>query len=253
MTQPARIYTLALAALLALLAALALLAQQAGQSRQAAVEAQLDGYLLRSLRTSAESTLATGLQLDQMEALQSVIEREHAAFARVIAIDIFSAGGTVLYSTDLDSRGTPVPPQWRNHLLQDAPWQSASLMQRQVGQRFDNDLGQAAGGIVVTLSTAPSEETLAQWQERGQQILQGLVLTTLALAATLGGLYGGLRRLLRPYADATRLLRGSTAVRAQARAHPLAQAAGRRREQQSQARQRCQQAMAQLEALDHER
>ena len=77
--------------------------------------------------------------------------------------------------------------------------------------------------------------------------------TTLALAATLGGLYGGLRRLLRPYADATRLLRGSTAVRAQARAHPLAQAAGRRREQQVQARQRCQQAMAQLEALDHER
>ena len=104
-----RIYAIALLGLLALLAALLLLTQQAQQTRQAELQALRDGHLLRNLRTAAENYLATGLQLEQLEILQQVIAREQAAFAGVVAIDVFAAGGTVLYSTDVGNRGTQVP------------------------------------------------------------------------------------------------------------------------------------------------
>ena len=170
-----RIYAIALLGLLALLAALLLLAQQAQQTRQAELQALRDGHLLRNLRTAAENYLATGLQLEQLEILQQVIAREQAAFAGVVAIDVFAAGGTVLYSTDVGNRGTQVPEGWRTWLARDLPWDSAAPGQRQIGTRFENDLGQAAGGIVVTFSTVPVPLTLAQWYERGQQaVLQPL-------------------------------------------------------------------------------
>lgn len=249
MTLPGRIHTIVLACVLAMLAALLLLAQQAERARQADMEAQLDGYLLRSLRTTAENFLATGLQLEQMQALQGVIEREHAAFARVVAIDVFAAAGSVLYSTDADSRGRPAPEAWRRQLAQEQPWQAETLLRRQIGQRFDNDLGQAAGGIVITLSTAPAPPTLEQWRQTGQRLLRWLALAALACLAAWAGMYWGLGRLLRPYRDAARILQGAQPG---SRRMPLAQAAMREREQWSAGQQRCQQGMRQLEELDHE-
>lgn len=249
MSLPKRIHAIVLACLLALLAALLLLTQQAERSRQADMEAQLDGHLLRSLRATAENFLATGLQLDQMDALQGVIEREQAAFARVVAIDVFAAGGSVLYSTDADSRGRPVPDAWRRHLAQDRPWHTESLMLRQIGQRFDNDLGQAAGGIVVTLSTAPGPQTLEQWQERGLQALRWLLLAVLAALAAWAGTSWGLGLLFRPWRDAARILCGAPPARQGA---PLAQAAMRQRERWQAVRQHCRQRMARLEEMDHE-
>ncbi len=249
MNLPNRIHAIVLACVLALLAALLLLTQQAERSRQADMQAQLDAHLLRSLRTTAENFLATGLQLEQMDALQGVIEREQAAFARIVAIDVFSASGSVLYSTDADSRGRPVLDEWRGHLAQEQPWHGESLMLRQIGQRFDNDLGQAAGGIVVTLSTAPELETLETWRERGQQMLRWLLLAALALLAAWAGTHGALAWLLRPYRDAARMLRGEPLAQSHG---ALAQAALRQRAQWQAERQRCQQRLERLEEMDHE-
>lgn len=244
----ARCCAIVLAGVLAIVGALLWLGQQATQAHQAEMDRQRDGYLLGSLRTAAEDYLATGLQLEQTGALQGLIEREHAGFARVMAIDIFSAAGTVLYSTDTDSRGSAAPDAWRRHLEHEEPWRSEALLQRQIGQRFDNDLGQAAGGIVITLSTAPAPETLAQWKARGQQAVQWLALAALAGVAAVAGMAWGLRRLLRPYAEAARILQGGGTAPGTA----LAQAAAHRHAAWEAARQRCRQAQRQLEALDHD-
>lgn len=249
MSLTGRIHAIVLACVLALLGALLLLMQQAERSRQADMEAQLDGHLLRNLRATAENFLATGLQLEQMDALQGVIEREQAAFARIVAIDVFSANGSVLYSTDVDSRGRTAPDEWRQHLAQDRPWRGESVMLRQIGQRFDNDLGQAAGGIVVTLSTAPEPETLATWKERGQQMLRWLLLAALVLLAAWMGTHWGLSWLLRPYRDAARALRGAQPARHDA---PLVQEALRQRAQWQAVRQHCRQRMQRLAEIDHE-
>lgn len=244
-----RIYAIALLGLLALLAALLLLTQQAQQTRQAELQALRDGHLLRNLRTAAENYLATGLQLEQLEILQQVIAREQAAFAGVVAIDVFAAGGTVLYSTDVGNRGTQVPEGWRTWLARDLPWDSAAPGQRQIGTRFENDLGQAAGGIVVTFSTVPAPLTLAQWYERGQQAVQWLAMLALAGAAVAALLYAGLRQALKPYGDAARVLQGAPPPPGVAT--PLVQAAQAQRAQWDAARQRTQQGMRQLEELDH--
>ena len=251
MTQVGRILALALAAACALVLLLWALVQYAGQQQQAQRSAQRDAYLLRHLRTSAENYLATGLQLEQMRALQDMVEREQAAFADIVSIDVFSPGGTVLYSTDAGSRATAVPPSWLQLLVSEQPWQAAAVGQRQIGQRFDSDLGQAAGGIVIMLSTAPAPATLAQWYERSRQLLRWLALGLLAALATLAGMHAGLRRLERPYDAAAALLRGAQ-ERAPGEADPLARAALCQRQAWQQGQQHCRQTLQQLEALDHE-
>lgn len=246
-----QLVALTLAGLMLALASLFWLGWHASQARQAELQAQLDSHLLRQLQGSAENYLATGLQLDQMQALQDIIEREQHAFASVIAIDVFSAAGTVLYSTDADSRGQPAPPEWQQQLNQTAPWTQHSSQQRILGQRFDNDLGQAAGGIAVTLSTATPRATLVQWRARAQHALQWLLLAALATLATVAGIGLGLKRLFAPYDAAARaLVAGSPEPAAQSGA--LQQAAWHQQQRWGRELQRIQQGRDALEALDHE-
>jgi len=148
------------------------------------------------------------------------------------------------------NRGTQVPEGWRAWLAPDLPWDSAAPGQRQIGTRFENDLGQAAGGIVVTFSTVAAPLTLAQWYERGQQAVQWLAMLALACAAVAALLYAGLRQALKPYGDAARVLQGAPAP--PGAATPLVQAAQAQRARWDAARQRYQQGMRQLEELDHE-
>ena len=145
----ARLYALVAVAVLALWLGLLLLGQQARQQRSEHIQALREAYVLRNLRTAAESYLATGLQLPQLEVLQGVVERERQNFAGVMAIDIFSAQGRVLFSTDLGNRGLQVPSAWRELLASDAVWLQTQPGQRQIGQRFEGELGQAVGIVEV--------------------------------------------------------------------------------------------------------
>lgn len=251
MSAWARLHAIVLLAVLALFAALLLITQQAGQVQAQEMQAQRDAHLLRKLRTTAENHLATGLQIDQLEAVQQAISRDFADFSGLVAIDVFAANGKVLYSTDAGNRGMPAPPGWREQLLQDGTWQSTAPGQRQIGQRFDNDLGQAAGGIVVTFSTAPPSPSLAQWSEQGRRALQWLAWLLGAALAAMGLLHLGLRQVLGPYREAVHLLREAP-LAPEPSSVPLWQAAARQRVRWSEALQRQQQGMKQLEALDHE-
>ena len=180
-----RLLAIVLACVLAVLASTQALAHWAARTAHDAMVQQRDHYLLHSLRTAAENYLAIGLNLEQMEALQTLIERERASFDQVLAIDVFAASGTLLYSTDPNALGSQVPPHWRQGLEQSTPWHTDGPAQRQLGVRFDNDLGQAAGGIVLTISTATPPLTLAQWKAHGQQALALLAAAALAIAALL--------------------------------------------------------------------
>ncbi|AVO49775.1 hypothetical protein C6568_11305 [Melaminivora suipulveris] len=252
MTRAARIQFLALAGLGLLLALLWALSQLAGERHAREMEQQRDAYLLRHLRTAAENYLATGLHLEQMQALQDMIERERAAFAGIVAIDVFSPGGAVLYSTDLGSRGSAVPEPWRAVLAVDGLWEGAAPGQRQVGQRFDSDLGQAAGGIVITLSTIQPPPSLGQWQERGRRLLRWLAAAALAALAAAAALHIGLRRLERPWDEAARVLQAEGDVSKPPATAPLARQAWRLRLAWRNEHRRCQHSLRQLEALDHE-
>ena len=215
---------------------------------------QRDSYLLHSLRTAAENYLAIGLSLEQMTALQSLIERERASFTQVQAIDVFAANGRLLYSTDLSGLGSQVPEPWRSSLAGSAPWRRDEAGQRQLGTRFDNDLGQAAGGIVLTVSTSASTSavTLAQWQARGQAALQLLAVLALVSLSAWWGVTLGLRRLLAPYARVAHILQNHSAhpVPSAPRQTPREQAAHRTSAAWSAAQQHAQQRLLELQELD---
>lgn len=252
MTPVSRIVTIVLAATCVLVLGLWGLERHAEEGHRADMAAQRDAYLLRHLRTAAENYLATGLQLEQMHALQDVLEREQLAFGGILAIDVFNAAGTVLYSTDAGSRGTAVPGAWRELLIEDQSWSAEGRGQRQIGVRFDSDLGQAAGGIVITLSSGEAAPaTLAQWYENSLRLLQWLVLALGAVVVAMAGVYWGLRRLGRPFQDAARALHGQS-LPTQRAAHELVQAAARQRQAWDAERQRCRSVLQQLEELDHE-
>ncbi|WP_313073675.1 hypothetical protein [Melaminivora sp.] len=252
MTQAGRILALVLAGVCALMACLWALGEHTGRLHRADMAAQRDAYLLRQLRTTAENYLATGLQLEQLQALQEMLEREQAAFSGIITIDVFSPDGTVLYSTDTGSRGGPVPGEWRALLAQQEPWQGAAPGQRQIGQRFDNDLGQAAGGIVLTLTTAKEPPTLMQWYESSRHLLDWLVVGLLAALAAVGLVQLGLRRLGRPYDAAARILSATDPPPEAAGQTPLAHAARQQRLAWQAGLQRAREGMEHLEAIDHE-
>lgn len=185
-----------------------------------------------------------------MEALQTLIERERASFDQVLAIDVFAASGTLLYSTDPNALGSQVPPHWRQGLEQSTPWHTDGPAQRQLGVRFDNDLGQAAGGIVLTISTATPPLTLAQWKAHGQQALALLAAAALATLVAWAGVALGMRRLMAPYVRVARILQGQPPAPAQPPATPLEQAAHHTHASWAAARQRAQHRLHQLQELD---
>lgn len=131
-----RLLAIVLACVLAVLASTQALAHWAARTAHEAMVEQRDHYLLHSLRTAAENYLAIGLNLEQMEALQTLIERERASFDQVLAIDVFAASGTLLYSTDPNALGSQVPPHWRQGLEHSTPWHTDGPAQRQLAVRF---------------------------------------------------------------------------------------------------------------------
>ncbi len=211
---------------------------------------QRDSYLLHSLRTAAENYLAIGLNLEQMAALQSLIERERSSFAQVQAIDVFAANGRLLYSTDLSTLGSQVPAHWRDSLTSSAPWRRDAAGLRELGTRFDNDLGQAEGGIVLTVSTSHAALTPAQWQQHGQAALQVLALLLLAGLSAWAGIALGLRRLLSPYEHVAHVLKGLQPDLTKNSDAPLAQAAQQTHAAWGAAQQHTEQRLRQLQELD---
>ena len=245
-----RLLAIAMAGLLVILAALLALAAHTESSRQEEVQGLRDSYLLKHLRATAENYLSTGLQLEQMQALQDVIEREQSVFSDITVIDVYSAAGVVLFSTEPGSRGSSVPAAWTTALEQAAPWSETAALQRHIGQRFDNDLGQAAGGIAITLSTVPPPQTLAQWKLRAQAAVQWVGMAALACVVLALSIYWGVQRMLMPYARAARYMQGVEVAQAQTRNEVVAKVQALHAQRQSDIA-RAHQAVKQLEALDH--
>lgn len=247
-----RVLAIAMVGLVLTLMAMLGLVAHTESSRQQEVQGLRDSYLLNHLRATAENYLSTGLQLEQMQALQDVIEREQSVFDDITVIDVYSAAGVVLFSTEVGSRGSAVPAAWKTALDQATPWAQMAALQRHIGQRFDNDLGQAAGGIAITLSTVPAPLTLTQWKQHAQAAVQWVGMVALACVVLVVTIYIGIQRMLMPYADAVRYLQGRGVNTSAEKGRDGVQAHVQVLHVQRQAEiARAQDAVKQLEALDH--
>jgi len=210
--KPAR--SLALIAAMGVLAAAvgsAWLANQAEDRVRNEVAAARDGYLLRSLKAAAEANVSIGLALDQMDALQSLIERERESAEGVLSIDVFNGSGVVIYSTDRSAIGTSVASPWVPFLEKDGTWAIPGRGERVVGTRFDNDLGRPEGGIALTLrgpdAAIAQHNPIARIQALSMPLLASLagLLVAAWIAAT------ALSRALAPFRRAARLMSSGAA------------------------------------------
>lgn len=234
-----------------LLGVLGLVCWQFAQTQSAALAHERNHFLLQSLRKTAEDFLATGMTPEQMPAIQDVIDREKTSFPQLMAIDLFTPTGRISYSTDAGALHTQVPQDWVSQLAQTGSWETQDPTQDQLGMRFENDLGRAAGGIVLTLQPASTAWTLTQWQHAGVQALIWAALLLGCCLAALALLQWELRRCLRPYRQISRILRQESAPESESdTSHEFKQWAAQAAQKLQQDYVHTQQAMQQLQELD---
>ncbi|TDT89397.1 hypothetical protein [Azorhizobium] len=211
MTFIGRLILIVSAALLATLLLVAAGAFVASERVTANIERARVSHMLGSLRAATEANLSIGLALDQISSLQARIERENAADAAIIAIDIFNAqersvSRKSIYSTDRGSIGENVPWAWTERLANNTIWSVPGHGETVYITRFDNDLG-LAGGIAITVSDSARDV-------RNERLLQDLAwhtgliaLGTIAVGIVLSLIFSHM--ITRPFRTATALLKGS--------------------------------------------
>lgn len=169
------------------------------------IETARVSHLLGTLRSATEANLSIGLTLDQVSLLQSRIEREKVNDPSIVAIDIFSAQGRFIYSTDRGTIGEAVDKSWLARLKQDGIWHLEGRRETIFGTHFDGDLG-LAGGIAVTVSDSTRVQRV---QTLGFALATHSALIT-AAACLVGVLaaMGCAYVMTRPFARVARILRG---------------------------------------------
>lgn len=235
-----------------LLAAITAVCMQFASAQDAQLASERNHFLLNSLRKTAESFLATGMTPEQMPAMQDVIDREKSSFSQVLSIDMYTPAGRITYSTDAGAFNAQVPPDWVEQLTQTGVWETQDPTKDQLGIRFENNLGRAAGGIVLTLQPTDSPWSLAQWQQAGVLALRWLALALASCAAALVLGLWQLRRSLAPYRQVQKILTQDTAAETGANSSPLQQASWQANQKLTQDYAQAQQALTRLQELDRD-
>ena len=200
----------------------ALLAMQiADRSFTELKEARLT-VLLFSLRSTIQTSLDLGLQLDDLRQIQDLIEREKAA-AEVRAIDVSDATGVSLFSTDRGAIGDRVPSGWSAAMVEQRGvpfWRAQQRGEVILGTPVESDFGQVVGQLAVIVA----EHELTG----GTSLPLARLSLPLVVAIGAGALAGGvatalMRRLVQPLAGAATA--GATEL---GRGDPVLAASGRR-------------------------
>ena len=239
-----------------LLAAITAVCMQFASAQDAQLASERNHFLLNSLRKTAESFLATGMTPEQMPAMQDVIDREKSSFSQVLSIDMYTPAGRITYSTDAGAFNAQVPPDWVEQLTQTGAWETQDPTKDQLGMRFENNLGRAAGGIVLTLQPGDGPWSLKQWQQAGVLALRWLALTVVSCAAALALGLWQLRRSLAPYRQVQQILTQDSVAESSAHegtfSSPLQQASWQADQKLKQDHAQAQQALTRLQELDRD-
>lgn len=248
MSARARLVAIVAGSVAAVVVLAAVIGAHTGELRRAKLAEARDAHLLNALRDSVESRLAIGLGFEQLEALQPVIERERASASEIVSIDVFSATGVLAYSTDPGAVGRSEAREWVPQLAAPGLWRIERPLERVVGTRVENDLGEALGGIGVTIADShnalPSADA-GTLPDLG--LMGGLAALGVALVIAAGVLaWLGCAGLLREYRRVAAALSGL----ADAPGDGLLGAAATRQQHWAQAEQVIEQGVARLRELD---
>lgn len=114
-------------------------------------------FLLADLRTTLETNYHVGINLGQLRLAQDLIERKATQNQKILAIEIFDAGGVTRFSTDRGLIGEVVPDIWRDAIIeqQDAEvWTADDAGGLLFGMPVRDDLGAVVGHVTVLVAAA---------------------------------------------------------------------------------------------------
>ena len=127
--------------------------QRAEEQRLQAVTADL--------RARLEIDLRVGLSLTDNERAQTMLENAVAQTALLESVEIDSAEGKVLYSSDRGLQGQAVPASWRDAMQATAAgWRVSSKGEHSIGTALRDAAGQIAGYLVSTHQADQGEDAV---------------------------------------------------------------------------------------------
>lgn len=160
-------------------------------------------YLLKALARTLEANLLIGQEIDQMDVMQAMIERERIGAIDMLAIDIYSAEGTILYSTDPGMRGSSAPQAWLDQMNRSDSWRIVGTHEVTTGMYVGDDFRSVSAGIAITTLR---NHTNTSWETWLENIIYAALLMGLAACAALLLAFLAARVLLRPYFRVSRIL-----------------------------------------------
>ncbi len=163
-------------------------------------------YLLRALARTIEANLLIGQEIDQMDMMQAIIERERIGAVDMLAIDIYSANGTILYSTDPGTRGSAAPQAWLDHMNNTDSWRIVGTHEVATGMYVGDEFRPASVGIAITTLRSQATTSWETWLETATNVA---TLTVLFASATMLLAFLAGRVLLLPYSRVARILAAS--------------------------------------------
>ncbi|GAB5467237.1 MAG: hypothetical protein Kilf2KO_02670 [Rhodospirillales bacterium] len=142
--------------LIALLAvtALSVLSGQATHQGLRQLEIERLRFLVSSLSSTVEANLGLGLPIEDLPALQALLERDLDTEPNVRAIEIVGPQETALYSTERGAIGEAIPQSWREAIedRHSDVWLAEDRGEVAIGEVVRNDFDQPTGHVVLIVA-----------------------------------------------------------------------------------------------------
>ena len=161
--------------------------------------------VLQEIGHSIEASLSLGLALDSLPGVNSVLQANISRHPRVLSIEMFDEGGTVLYSADESLRGDLVSEEWANawNLAEEPVWARVERDAHVVGLRLHDSLGRAVGSLALRYSRAEFDDDVRAMALRIAALCAAVLVVFASLGAGLTVLFTrGLRQRLRAMREA---------------------------------------------------
>lgn len=125
-------------------------------------------FVVFTIKKKVEDSLNLGLALRQLRQVQDTIEREKVGDSNVLGIEVFDAGGEILFNTDRGGIGGSVPAEW-TAALHGAASQTLSFTDADalvVALPLVNTLGKVEGAVALRYPAAYLERELGSLLSR---------------------------------------------------------------------------------------
>ncbi len=121
-----------------------------------------NAFVAGAVKTRLELGLGLGLELESLSNTQDVINAAVAADPNIVAIEVFSSSGRVIFGSGPEAHRPSVPASWQRLLAGDSSGESWSIRDSSAlvtGVPLTNSFDQTVGGLAISYSRQSFDAT----------------------------------------------------------------------------------------------